>query len=97
MMNDESYYNIKRIREEWNMTLSQDDPHRTGIPFARRARLARVVGLAAMFFPLSGVLVTFSVSGVWWLFWWGGHLSGPISPGSGPAVLLLLISRNALI
>ncbi len=52
MMNDESYYNIKRIREEWNMTLSQDDPHRTGIPFARRARLARVVGLAAMFFPL---------------------------------------------
>jgi len=68
MMNDESYYNIKRIREEWNMTLSQDDPHRTGIPFARRARLARVVGLAAMFFPLSGVLVTFSVSGVWWLF-----------------------------
>jgi diguanylate cyclase len=51
MMNDETYYNKKRIREEWSLTLSQDDPYRAGIQFARRVRLARAVGLAAMFSP----------------------------------------------
>ena len=55
MMNDDIYYYKKRIREEWSLTLSQDDPHRTGIQFARRARLARVVGLAAMFFPVAEI------------------------------------------
>ena len=67
MMNDETYYNTKRIREEWNLTLSQDDPHRAGIQFARRVRLARAVGLAAMFFPVAGMLVTHFLPGGWWL------------------------------
>jgi hypothetical protein len=67
MMNDETYYNKKRIREEWNLTLSQDDPHRAGIQFARRVRLARAVGLAAMFFPVAGMLVTHFLPGGWWL------------------------------
>ena len=66
-MNDETYYNKKRIREEWNLTLSQDDPHRAGIQFARRVRLARAVGLAAMFFPVAGMLVTHFLPGGWWL------------------------------
>ena len=66
-MNDETYYNTKRIREEWNLTLSQDDPHRAGIQFARRVRLARAVGLAAMFFPVAGMLVTHFLPGGWWL------------------------------
>jgi diguanylate cyclase len=52
MMNDETYYNKKRIREEWNLTLSQDDPHRAGIQFARRVRLARAVGWQRCFSPL---------------------------------------------
>ncbi|GJK28248.1 diguanylate cyclase AdrA [Enterobacter asburiae] len=67
MMNDETYYNKKRIREEWSLTLSQDDPHRAGIQFARRVRLARAVGLAAMFFPVAGMLVTHFLPGGWWL------------------------------
>lgn len=67
MMNDEIYYNKERIREELNQDLSQDDSHRSGILFARRARLARAVGLAAMFFPIAGVLVTHFHAGGWWL------------------------------
>jgi diguanylate cyclase len=67
MMNDENFYNSESIREEWHHNLSQDDPHRSGIQFARRVRLARMVGLGAMFFPISGVLVTHSLSGGWWL------------------------------
>ncbi|MBE4812168.1 MULTISPECIES: diguanylate cyclase AdrA [Enterobacter] len=67
MMNDDIYYYKKRIREEWSLTLSQDDPHRTGIQFARRARLARVVGLAAMFFPVAEILVSHFLPGSWWL------------------------------
>ncbi|HDW1092698.1 TPA: diguanylate cyclase AdrA [Enterobacter kobei] len=67
MMNDETYYNKKRIREEWSLTLSQDDPYRAGIQFARRVRLARAVGLAAMFFPVAGMLVIHFLPGGWWL------------------------------
>lgn len=52
MMNDENFYNKERIGEEWLQNLSQDDAHRTGIRFARRVRLGRIVGLAAMFFLL---------------------------------------------
>ena len=67
MMNDETYYNKKRIREEWSLTLSQDDPYHAGIQFARRVRLARAVGLAAMFFPVAGMLVIHFLPGGWWL------------------------------
>lgn len=67
MMNDESYYDKKCIREEWDLTLSLDAPHRAGIQFARRVRLARVIGLAAMFFPVAGILVTHFLAGGWWL------------------------------
>ncbi|MBT1871486.1 diguanylate cyclase AdrA [Enterobacter mori] len=67
MMNDEIYYNKESIQEEWNIHLSQDDSHRSGIRFCRRIRLARVVGLAAMFFPIAGVLVTHFLPGGWWL------------------------------
>ena len=67
MMNDENFYNKESIREEWHQNLSQDDSHRTGIRFARRVRLARMVGLAAMFFPIAGVLVTQFLAGGWWL------------------------------
>lgn len=67
MMNDEIYYNKENIREELNQDLSQDDSHRSGIQFARRVRLARTVGLAAMFFPIAGVLVTHFLAGGWWL------------------------------
>jgi hypothetical protein len=94
MMNDETYYNKKRIREEWNLTLSQDDPHRAGIQFARRVRLARAVGLAAMFFPVAGMLVTHFYPAAGGFYWWGGRSSGPILPGSCPAVPLHLISRK---
>lgn len=68
MMNDENFYNKESIREEWQQNLSQDDAHRTGIQFARRMRLARVVGLAGMFFPIADVLVTHFLPGGWWLF-----------------------------
>lgn len=68
MMNDENFYNKERIREEWHQNLSQDDSHRSGIRFSRRVRLARVTGLAAMFFPIAGVLVTHLIPGGWWLF-----------------------------
>lgn len=67
MMNDENFYNNEGIREEWHQNLSQDDPHSSGIRFARRVRLARMVGLGAMFFPIAAVLVTHSLSGGWWL------------------------------
>ena len=67
MMNDENFYNKERIGEEWLQNLSQDDAHRTGIRFARRVRLGRIVGLAAMFFPVAGVLVTHFLPGGWWL------------------------------
>ncbi|MHC9005139.1 diguanylate cyclase AdrA [Enterobacter adelaidei] len=67
MMNDESYYDKKCIREELDLTLSLDAPHRAGIQFARRVRLARVIGLAAMFFPVAGILVTHFLAGGWWL------------------------------
>ena len=66
-MNDENFYNKERIGEEWLQNLSQDDAHRTGIRFARRVRLGRIVGLAAMFFPVAGVLVTHFLPGGWWL------------------------------
>lgn len=67
MMNDEIYYKRESIREEWHQHLSQDDPHRSGIRFARRVRLARMLGLASMFFPIAGVLVTHFLPGGWWL------------------------------
>ncbi|MCR1554421.1 MAG: diguanylate cyclase AdrA [Enterobacter cloacae] len=67
MMNDENFYNKERIGEDWLQNLSQDDSHRTGIRFARRVRLARIVGLAAMFFPIAGVLVTHFLPGGCWL------------------------------
>lgn len=67
MMNDDDFYTNQRIREEWHQNLSQDDAHRSGIQFARRVRLARVVGLAALFFPIAGMLVTHFHSGGWWL------------------------------
>jgi len=67
MMNDEFYDNNEHIREEWYCSLSQDDPHRAGLRFARRIRLARAAGLAGLFFPVSSALVTHSLSGGWWL------------------------------
>lgn len=67
MMNDEIYDNKERIQEEWNKHLSQDDSHRSGIRFCRRVRLARTVGLTAMFFPIASVLVTHFLPGGWWL------------------------------
>ncbi|MEZ6875591.1 diguanylate cyclase AdrA [Enterobacter sp. KBR-315C3_2022] len=67
MMNDEFYDNNENIREEWYCSLSQDDPHRAGLRFARRIRLARAAGLAGLFFPVSSALVTHSLSGGWWL------------------------------
>ncbi|MGY5366625.1 diguanylate cyclase AdrA [Enterobacter oligotrophicus] len=66
MMNDDIYYK-ESIQEEWHQDLSQDDSHRSGIRFARRVRLARIVGLGAMFFPVAGVLVTQFHPGGWWL------------------------------
>lgn len=66
-MNDESFYNKGFTREEWSQSLSQDDRHRSGIRFARRIRLPRTIGLAGIFFPLAGALVTQSVDGGWWL------------------------------
>lgn len=67
MMNDEFYDNDENIREEWSCSLSPDDPHRSGIPFSRRIRLARIVGLAGLFLPMASVLVTHFLSGGWWL------------------------------
>ena len=66
MMNDETYYNTKRIREEWNLTLSQDDPHCTAFSLPGESWLLRR-GLAAMFFPVAGMLVTHFLPGGWWL------------------------------
>ncbi len=67
MMNDEFYDNHENIREAWYQQLSQDDSYRSGLRFARRIRLARIVGLAALFVPLASVLVSQLLSGVWWL------------------------------
>ena len=67
MMNDEFYDNHENIREAWYQQLSQDDSYRSGLRFARRIRLARIVGLAAPCVPLASVLVSLLLSGVWWL------------------------------
>ncbi|MEH0886393.1 diguanylate cyclase AdrA [Enterobacter sp. UNJFSC 003] len=67
MMNDEIYYNKQSIREEWHDQLFLEDAYRSGIGFARRVRLARIVGLTALFFPIAGILVTHFHSGGWWL------------------------------
>lgn len=67
MMNDEFYDSHENIREAWHQQLSQDDSYRSGLRFARRIRLARIVGLAALFVPLASVLVSQFLSGVWWL------------------------------
>lgn len=67
MMNDENFYNNESIRETWQLNLSQDDPHRSGTRFSRRVRLARIVGLGALFFPIASVLVTHFLPGSWWL------------------------------
>ncbi|MRS91140.1 diguanylate cyclase AdrA [Enterobacteriaceae bacterium RIT714] len=67
IMNDENFYNKDVTREEWEHSLSQDDYHRSGIRFARRVRLPRLFGLAAMFFPIAGALVAQTPSGGWWL------------------------------
>jgi len=56
MMNDEFYDSHENIREAWHQQLSQDDSYRSGLRFARRIRLARIVGLAALFVPLASVL-----------------------------------------
>lgn len=66
-MNDENFYNKDVTREEWHQNLSQDDHHRSGIRFARQARLPRMFGLAAMFFPIAGALVAQAPPGGWWL------------------------------
>jgi diguanylate cyclase len=66
MMNDENFYNSESIREEWHHNLSQDDPHRSGIQFARRVRLARMVGLGRCFSPFGRSGNPF-LSGGWWL------------------------------
>ncbi len=58
MMNDEFYDSHENIREAWHQQLSQDDSYRSGLRFARRIRLARIVGLAAIFVPLASVLVS---------------------------------------
>ena len=76
-MNDETYYNTKRIREEWNLTLSQDDPHRAGIQFARRVRLARAVGLAAMFFRLQECWSPIFYPEAGGFYWWLGVRLAP--------------------
>ncbi|MGV2810428.1 diguanylate cyclase AdrA [Enterobacter cancerogenus] len=67
MINDEIFYTKESVQEEWHQDLFQDDSHRSGILFARRVRLARTVGLAAMFFPIAGVLVSHFLPGGWWL------------------------------
>ena len=50
-MNDENF-TIKSVSGKSGFKTFQDDAHRTGIRFARRVRLGRIVGLAAMFFLL---------------------------------------------
>lgn len=67
IMNDENFYNKDVTREEWQQGLSQDDHHRSGIRFARRVRMPRIFGLAAMFFPIAGALVAQAPPGGWWL------------------------------
>ncbi|MBL5921563.1 diguanylate cyclase AdrA [Lelliottia amnigena] len=67
IMNDENFYNKGVTREEWQQDLSQDDHHRSGIRFARRVRLPRMLGLAAMFFPIAGAMVAHAPPGGWWL------------------------------
>jgi diguanylate cyclase len=85
MMNDENFYNKKHSgRVAFN--LSQDDPHRAGIQFARRVRLARMVGLAAMFFPIAGCWSPIFFPAAGGFCWLAGRSSGPILPGSCPAV-----------
>ena len=66
-MNDENFYQKGLTREEWDYPFPSDDHHRSGIRFARRVRLPRMAGLATMFFPIAGVLVTQPVAGGWWL------------------------------
>lgn len=67
IMNDENYYNSDITCEEWHKHFAQDDRHLSGIRFARRIRLPRICGLAAMFFPIAGALVIQAPPGEWWL------------------------------
>lgn len=97
MMNDEFYDNHENIREAWHQQLSQDDSYRSGLRFARRIRLARIVGLAALFVPLASVLVSQFLSGVWWLLLVGWVFVWPHLAGSwlfvrlNPTAVKLLI------
>lgn len=66
MMNDNNFYTSESGKERRN-TLHDDDPHAMGLQFAQRERLPRTVGLACLFMPLAGVLVSQPVAGGWWI------------------------------
>jgi len=72
MMNDNNFYTSPQTLHHNDPLLSQDDHFRTGQHFARRARLPRMAGLAGLFLPMSGVMVSQPINGGWWLallFW----------------------------
>lgn len=65
-MNDNNFYKAEGHKER-NPALSEDDPHSTGLLFAQRNRMPRAVGLACLFLPLAGALVSQQVAGIWWV------------------------------
>ena len=67
MMNDNNFYTEERAAHSNEHLLSKDDHFRTGQQFAKRAKLPRMVGLAGLFLPMAGVMVSQPVNGLWWL------------------------------
>lgn len=65
MKNNTSY--TPENRKERGPTLSDEDPYGMGLQLAQRERLPRTVGLAGLFLPLAGVIVSQSVAGGWWI------------------------------
>ncbi|MBY7352058.1 diguanylate cyclase AdrA [Escherichia ruysiae] len=67
IMNDENFFKKAAAYGEEPSLTPQNEHQRSGLRFARRVRLPRMVGLAGMFLPIASTLVSHPPSGWWWL------------------------------
>ena len=66
-MNDENFLKKAVAPGEEPPSSPQNEHQRSGLRFARRVRLPRVVGFGGMFFPIASALVEQPIAGWWWL------------------------------
>ncbi|EGO8190611.1 diguanylate cyclase AdrA [Escherichia fergusonii] len=67
IMNDENFLKKAVAPGEEPPSSPQNEHQRSGLRFARRVRLPRVVGFGGMFFPIASALVEQPIAGWWWL------------------------------